>query len=988
MPQEEAASVTVERDDSGITVPGNRGWTPTGIHVTAGEAITIEAAGRVIFRQRRLAHDADPVRAGPAGTYHYTDDVVEKPFPLPAAASGPAPPYSLIGRVGNGPVFYVGANRSFVAQETGPLWLGINDFHVADNSGQFHARITRPDAIQPASFSRTVTATSRSGGKPRPGCSVVIFYIDGLRPDVVCEMASMGHLPNIGRMFVRGGACVENTFTVFPSDTITSNGTMWTGCFSDRHGLKGQVRFSRRSLYSESYLEPMGPNRTARLLSPRGINRFLHNTKKRTVELLRGKKAGERWSRTHVTNVKPIYRHLQKQGGDWATGVLPMMTEVPPILWSRSLVRHMPYFRSQRAWESVDDANADYAVRHLISRNAPVTIIWLPETDSVSHKRSRGQFGITRRTIAKADRLIGDVVAELAAQKRLENTYLFLVSDHGHHGGRVSHLSHFDIANELFYQPRKRTKDGRWVGGGLGMSVRQHRYWNRHTGDASRSFVFLDADSSGTARIFLPRRSFKSGQWMGEVRPADLLQYEIAKDLPPVNLVETMTSWQTTDGRGRARRPVDLVLMKLSDSSVLISTHDRGYAVIDRRRDGASIRGAKADVAGEWQYRYTVVENVRPTASGDVTFDVVARPQVDPLGITALRGTVELSRYYGERFWLEATARTNYPDSVVALSRHMLWQRPLRYREAEFAPDLVVTAKRGWYFGTKSSPGTMHGYPFVESMRATMFIAGPKIRRGARVARAHRLADLTPTVLEMVGHEYDPADFDGRPMRGIYEAPEDDVVHAALRPVYWNDCDLGAWHPLPYAPVRPSEHLPISINRPDSPFDLNNIAYNAMTVTDLNVLRLADDLLLPFRGPSPGLANRLERMERTAILQNTDSFGRAVRGLNVSGISLADYSTTSTGNLMRIDGTVDWIQRGGRSFDRSVRTKTGMSVPGGKMINDGIDVTQSVFWETFRFTQRLMAELLDETIINSLEDTTDRAINVFRRTPADVIVDP
>ena len=976
---DEPATVAVQSDEPGVAVDAKQGWTDSGFDVTAGDAITIQADGRIVFRKRKLVNDSDPVTSGPNGTYHYRDDVVEKPFPLPAAAGGPAPPYSLIARIGNGPVFYVGANKSFIAKQTGRLQLGINDYRLDDNSGQFTVRIRKPNSVQPASFVQSVMPTISKSGRPVPGASVVILYIDGLRPDVVREMVAMGHLPNIGKLFVRGGAWLENTFTVFPSDTITSNGTMWTGCFSDRHGLKGQVRFSRRSLFSQSYLEPMGPNRSARLLSPRGLNRVLHNTQKRALELVQGKQASRRWSRTHVTNVSPIYAHLQRQGSDWATGVLPMMTEVPPILWTQSLVRHMPYFRSERAWESVDDANADYAVRHLIARKAPVTIVWLPETDTVSHKYSRGQFGITRRTIARADRLIGEIVGELAAQKRLQNTYLFLVSDHGHHGGRVSHLSHFDIANDLFYQPRQRTKDGRWVGGGLGMSVRQHRYWNRHTGDASRNFVFLDADSDGAARIFLPRGHYASGKWMGERRPADYLQYRIAKDLQPVDLVATLTNWQSTDGQGRVDRPVDLVLMKLSDSSVLISTHDRGHAVIDRKKG----------TRGEWRYRYTVVTNPRPASTGDVTFEVVAKPTVDPLGITSLPGRLNLTNFFSERFWLAATARTQYPDGVVALTRHVLWQKALRYREEEFAPDLIVTAKRGWYFGTKSSPGTMHGYPFFESMRASMFVTGPNIHRGARIDIAHRMADLTPTVLEMVGREYDPADFDGRPMRAIYRPQQGKTIHADLRPVYWDDYDLQAWQPVNYRPVKKSRHLPFTVNRPDSPFDLNNIAYNAITLTDLNVLRLADDILLPFRGQRSGVSASVEKLEREAVQRNSAWFAAAVRGLNASGVSVADYSTTSTGNLMRIDGAIEWLQDGGRRLDADIANRLGFdTLPGSRYVNMGIDGTQFAFWESYRFAQRIMAELLDETILNSVEDSTDRTINYFRRTPADVYVKP
>ena len=48
-----------------------------------------------------------------------------------------------------------------------------------------------------------------------------------------------------------------------------------------------------------------------------------------------------------------------------------MMTEVPPLLWTRSLVRQMPYMHSHDAWKYIDDANTHYALHELIDRKAP-----------------------------------------------------------------------------------------------------------------------------------------------------------------------------------------------------------------------------------------------------------------------------------------------------------------------------------------------------------------------------------------------------------------------------------------------------------------------------------------------------------------------------------------------------------------------------------------------------------------------------------------
>lgn len=960
---------------SSIVVRGDSAWTDTGIDLQAGEVLDIAANGTVNCEQKETLLQRVPTVVGPAGTYLYRESVADKPFPLPAAAGGPAPAYALIGRIGDGPPFYVGRRISRQVSRSGRLYLGVNDYDLADNSGHFLAEVARPETVQPMACERIVPLKSQAG-EPVPGSKVVVFYMDGLRPDVIREMAAMGHIPTINRLFVEGGAWTQNAFTAFPSDTITSNGTMWTGCFSDRHGLKGQVRFSRRTLQSVSYLEPLGPNRSARLLAPPGIDKVLHNAQAKSIKAVRGDEAADRWRRANVTGVPPLYQYLRDDGADWATGVLPMMTEVPPVLWTRSLVRHMPYLHSQQGWQYIDDANTHYALRHLLSREQPVTIIWLPETDTVSHKKSRGQFGVTRRTIALADLLIGHVVAELEAQGRLEETYLMLISDHGHHGGRNSHLSHFDIANELFFKPREVSEDGEWVGGGLGMSVRQHRFWNRHPEDGSRDFVFIDGDADGVARIFLPRGRFHSRDWMGNARPADLLQYKVSKDLPPVNLIDSLLNTQAVHGDGRLDKPVDLVLTRLSDDSILISTVDRGHAVVDR----------KPEDGGRWTYKYTPVKNIRPADDGSIAYDVVELPRIDPLGLTRHLPLELLSYYHDERTWLRLTAESRYPDSVVALTRHMLWQENLRFREREYSSDFVVTARPGWYFGNASSPGTMHGYPLADCMRATLFVCGPNVRRGARIIEPCRLADLTPTILEMTGTSFDPRDFDGTAFRAIYEAGQRaDSFDAG--PVYWSDVDLGAWQPLKYTALEPYEHLPISINRPSSPLDLNNLVYNALSIPDINVIRVFDDVLAPL---SPGERPIIRSVERTDHFVRNRAprwIGEAVEVLDLPGMSLGDYSLTSLGNLKRADRAIDWVQNRGLELDRGLAKRMGQShLPGSEPVHWTLDAAQLSIWEVYRLAQRVAVQVVDETLINSIENGADRTINRFRQMPAEVIV--
>ena len=463
------------------------------------------------------------------------------------------------------------------------------------------------------------------------------------------------------------------------------------------------------------------------------------------------------------------------------------------------------------------------------------------------------------------DQLVGEVTAALEAQGRLQSTYLVLVSDHGHLGGQTSHLSRFDLANEVFFHPREVTRDGRFVGGGLGLSVRQHRFQNFHPSDGDRQFTFIDGDSDGAARIFLPRGGYHSGNWTGPNTAAQLLAYPIADHLPPLNLPEYLAGITARHDDGKIRHPLDLILLKLSAEAILITTVDRGQAVIDRRRDAT----------GAWQYRYTPVEGVQPTPDGRVQFHAAAAAKTDPLGLLQRVRTAFLRQFHDERTWLYVTANSQYPDAVVTLTRHMLWQESILDQEQEYAPDLVVTARHGWLIGTQNTPGTTHGYPLAEAVRATWYVSGPNIRRGARVQAPCRLADLTPTLLALTSTPYPVESLDGRPLRNIYAGGPvgeslvtptsggmQTVPTARLKPRYWRDVDLQAWQSLDYSPVDVYGGLPKSINDANNPWDLNNLAYNAMSIGDWSVFRLADDAASALTPGQTQMTSRLERIER------------------------------------------------------------------------------------------------------------------------------
>ncbi|MGH7129940.1 MAG: hypothetical protein ACREIV_15320, partial [Planctomycetaceae bacterium] len=153
----------------GLKVPGSCAWADTGIDIIAGQPVTVLARGAVAYRGPSLLHPNAPYQSGPEGTYLFSEDVAEELFPLPAAAGGPAPCYCLIGRIGAGAPFYVGRRTSWIAAQSGRLFLGINDFDLSDNSGGFRAQVTLPQSLQPIALEEVVSESGVESPETRAG---------------------------------------------------------------------------------------------------------------------------------------------------------------------------------------------------------------------------------------------------------------------------------------------------------------------------------------------------------------------------------------------------------------------------------------------------------------------------------------------------------------------------------------------------------------------------------------------------------------------------------------------------------------------------------------------------------------------------------------------------------------------------------------------------------------------------------------------------
>jgi hypothetical protein len=104
-------------------------WVFTGFTVEKGDTLVISVEGTV-----QLSEDGND-RATAAGSENRR---LAPRAPMPREFAG-----ALIGRIGNSAPFAIGDQVQIITPAGGELYLGVNDDHLADNSGRFRVRITR-----------------------------------------------------------------------------------------------------------------------------------------------------------------------------------------------------------------------------------------------------------------------------------------------------------------------------------------------------------------------------------------------------------------------------------------------------------------------------------------------------------------------------------------------------------------------------------------------------------------------------------------------------------------------------------------------------------------------------------------------------------------------------------------------------------------------------------------------------------------------------
>jgi hypothetical protein len=159
-------------DTKEIVVASTRTWTPTPVSVRQGDRIGVEAAGRIHFGARPI--DAMEPAGIPWG--RPCDAIANRQGRASGWPARGLACWSLIGRIGDGPPFAIGAARTVTAPAGGPLQLGVNDNHLADNRGSWTVTVS----VGGVSAGGPGADEGSGGGSPLPFVAVAVGLAGGL----------------------------------------------------------------------------------------------------------------------------------------------------------------------------------------------------------------------------------------------------------------------------------------------------------------------------------------------------------------------------------------------------------------------------------------------------------------------------------------------------------------------------------------------------------------------------------------------------------------------------------------------------------------------------------------------------------------------------------------------------------------------------------------------------------------------------------------
>jgi hypothetical protein len=631
---------------------------------------------------------------------------------------------------------------------------------------------------------------------------VILFMIDGLRPDRLREAAEKGIMPNMQKLFLNNGVELKTYST--NSTTIPSWSTVVSGSEPDAHCNRGTTNGSRDpKLTLRSFIDV----------------RVFAEPKK----LYLAGKPSPTYERILMTQGTPELKE------NWLPGHLPkdeaLISFMPvhdgtyfPI---RSIIKE--FTKSGLADTAFGVLEPTHTFDLAVAKNTADRIAQNPGKHrlvinyyvGVDHDGHVGK-SLIDDSMKVVDQAVGLVIEAASRDPILKDAVVMAVSDHGLRGGvepadpeREFIPEAHDMDNTTFNLPKFFTGDYPGISRQMDFVVGSHKYAERFINggilDFWRSGVLTPHEKvwRGAAN-HRGRRGYKDNRTMliepygdGQAYhylledasrdPAiktsyhRLTNYPVQNGSQQVNLIDSLLAFSVSNTVVRGRRaadgedlqrkleringlrPVGLIALSLTGTNVRESvarlTGERNFTrepvLVRAFPDKAGLTLIR-DEGDETHFKYYVIENFSQLANGEVRGKVSFNRSRDPLEMK-LELKQFSQKWLTDREILTITEDSWYPTAIFSPARNLtLVPRLDGHPEVQTLraeiPDFIAFAALGFHFNPNALHQSDHGGLSNMEVRTAFFLNDDQLALGPLVLDLPVLTrDIMPTILDYLG---------------------------------------------------------------------------------------------------------------------------------------------------------------------------------------------------------------------------------------------
>jgi hypothetical protein len=630
---------------------------------------------------------------------------------------------------------------------------------------------------------------------------VIVFLVDGLRPDRFKVASQQGLLPNINHYFneINHQSSANLKSIVSRSLTLPSWATILTGTEPDFHGIRSNSPMNKKTGEVLNFIDFRWD-----LIN---LSNFI---KGRSYQYL--EKAEVEWLPAFFGSNKNVIMNYMPINNESYYPVVKLLTS-----YIEDISRPLNGIYSQSLL--LDQASAESAKEDIIKNPGKFNLVlnWYVSIDKFSHE-NHAMLDLAYKTV---DQSIGMVLDAAKNDPVLKNAAIFIVSDHGHRGGIESEYSRYRFSknrNKAEFIPNTTLNLTKFFTGdylsnkNYHMIVKsyesphpdhdlaflkeylihptQYRYDGKKSISRKNYFeetnIYLDTLGDGLAQVHLRKWDYSVSKktWLLEksatLKCGDFFQYTLPTGYQTFtyNIIEDLLSFKLqnnaiTDFHSKKafeeenrKHPVQSIAIAIKNENEkniiyrqlnlqentknfrdpVIVTSKKGKALIVSRegqlkKDGIEIRYFPLK---EFQCDQN---NLKLEIDYSTNLPNISDPFAYPY--------FAVDRWINEREWIERFFDHQYPNAPFYLVRALTLDSdsPIA-KKIDFqmeTPDLIILANRGYNFNSGSITQGDHGGIQREEVINTLLVSTLNNQPLNTPDEPILSRDVLPTILEFAG---------------------------------------------------------------------------------------------------------------------------------------------------------------------------------------------------------------------------------------------